>query len=57
MTAIVEVSKTVTAVGGAVAAPNPYTILMASKQLWEDYKRASGAFKNYQKNKAARLAK
>ena len=40
MTAIVEVSKTVKAVGGAVAAPNPWTIAMAAKQLWEDYKRA-----------------
>ena len=57
MTAITEVSKTVRAVGGMFAAPNPFTIAMAAKQLWDDYKRAHATYKTYQKNKAARLSR
>ena len=57
MTAIGEVAKTVKAVGGVLAGPDPVTIGIAAKQLWDDYQNAKGFFKNWQANRNKRLGK
>ena len=57
MKAITDVAATVTKVGAAVAAPNPVTIALAAKQLWDDYQHAKGAFATWKKNRDKRLGK
>ena len=57
MTAITDVAKTITTVGGAYAAPTPITIGLAAKQLWDDYQHAKGAFKTWKANRDKRLGR
>ena len=57
MKAVTDVAATVTKVGAAFAAPNPVTIALAAKQLWDDYQHAKGAFQTWKKNRDKRLGK
>ena len=57
MKAVTDVAATITKVSAAWAAPNPVTIALAAKQLWDDYQHAKGAFQTWKKNRDKRLGR